>query len=269
MNSLQFCIRNAKLSSTWAIGSSFWSKMYWRYRLVNCRLKVIFLLLLAPIVDASEAPYSLTIAVNARHLDYSHFKALCRSIKCHPNVGHAWIRLKGIRKGTEVILEGGHSGELGISAPRYLDGVMDRIDQGHRNPISYLWATLQDGFFQTGSGGHQPTYAAQFDLTQAQFEKIWHFVNTYPYSAYSLTGNQCASFVAQVARLAGCPLEHQTTVRIGPVLFFRARRMCLWKDRCYSQITLSTPDVVERSLMEAVNKGQCCPVLWDCRPYSS
>lgn len=220
-------------------------------------MRTWFLVFLAIVLTSPIASdeYTLTVYVHARHLDYSNLLGLCESIVSHPafggyrgDVGHAWIRLRALQNERESVWEGGHSGELGQRQPKYFDGIMRMLNAGHPNPVSYLWTTLHDGFLQRGSGGHIPTYSVSFRITQEQHEAIVRFVRSYRYSEYSLTGNQCASFVAQAAALAGIQLEHQLTMDIAPTLRFRGRCMCLWRDPRYSRITFSTPDVLEGSL---------------------
>jgi hypothetical protein len=135
---------------------------------------------------------------------------------------------------------------------------MDHLDNGNPDPIQYLWATQYDGFFQEGSGGHVPTYAVKVDLSQEQFEKILFFIDpkNYYYREYALTCNQCSSFVAQVASLIDFPFEHEITIEIKEKVTLRGQTLYLWKDPYYSQLTISTPDILERSLMEAVDEGR-------------
>lgn len=223
-----------------------------------------------------ESPYYLVILVNARHLDYTNSRSLLRTIAKHPSdgskngdVGHAWIYLKGEVEGQPVILEGGHSGERGVIQAKYFEGVMNNIDYGcanptaeqkfcyrfEPNPIKYLWCSQADGFFQEGSGGHFPTFAAKVDITPEQFDDILEFIEDYPYSKYVLTGNQCSTFVSQVAALADFSLEDQVTIQIAPWVCMRREWIRLWEDPRYEMLTFSSPDVLEKSLIEAVSCG--------------
>jgi hypothetical protein len=186
------------------------------------------------------------------------------------DVGHAWIYLQGIKEGQIVWLEGGHSGERGDVQAKYFDGVMNYLDYGvanpsleelsiHRqepNPIKYLWETQHDGFFQKGNGGHRPTFAAKVKLRPEQFESILSYVENYPYNEYSLIRNQCTSFVIQAAALAGLNLESKVTIPIDPFICFQGKWFCLWHDPRYSELTIPSPDILERSLMDAVKWGR-------------
>lgn len=212
----------------------------------------------------AETDFFLIVLVEARHLDYTDNHSFFNTLAKHPSdgskngdVGHAWIYLQGIVDGQCIFLEGGHSGELGLCQPKYFEGVMNYIDFGDEpNPIKYLWATQKDGFFQEGSGKHKPTFAAKVDLTEAQFHQILAFIENYNYAEYSLTGNQCSSFVAQTALLADFPLEYEVTIPISQTVSLCGEKLTLWQDPQYSAITVSTPDVIERSLMEAVRIGR-------------
>ncbi|OJV07208.1 MAG: hypothetical protein BGO14_00525 [Chlamydiales bacterium 38-26] len=215
-----------------------------------------------------EDDYFLVILVEARHLDYSCSRSLFKSLAKHPSdgskngdVGHAWIYLEGWMQGRRVVLEGGHSGELGVLQPRYIEGVFMGYEKGTANPISYLWNTQKDGFFQWGSGRHYPTFAAKVSITGQQFKKILKFIELYDYSSYAITGNQCCTFATQIAAFAGLSLDCELTIPIQKFLRIGSHRISLWKDPLYSQITISSPDALEKSLIEAVHKGEAAYAL--------
>jgi len=224
-----------------------------------------------------ETPYFLVVLVNARHLDYTDNLSFFRTLSKHPSdgskncdVGHAWIYLRGMLDGVSVELEGGHSGERGLTQARYFEGIMNFIEYGYANPtaaqkrmpryeanpIRYLWQVQKDGFFQAGSGGHSPTCAAKIDLTEEQFLAILAFVETYPYQDYAITRNQCASFVSQIAALADWQLPGEVTMQLEPRLKIGGEIIQLWEDPCYSGITLSTPDIIEKSLLVSIHEGR-------------
>lgn len=226
-----------------------------------------------------EEDYFLIILVDARHLDYTHASRLFHSIAKHPSdgskngdVGHAWIYLQGYHQGRRIVLEGGHSGEIEEHPVRYFDGIMNYQEWGYANPttepmlcpryepnpIKYLWTRRKDGFFQQGSGGHRPTFAAKFSLTPQQFEQILHFVQPchYPYEEYALLGSQCSSFVTQVAALVGLTLHSEITMRVTPYFYYSKTKIRLWEDPRYAFLTFATPDRVEKSLLQAVERGE-------------
>ncbi|WP_284452573.1 hypothetical protein [Parachlamydia acanthamoebae] len=216
-----------------------------------------------PDVFFRESPYFLVILVNARHLDYTDNRSFLRTLAKHPSdgsknsdVGHAWICLRGIIDGEYVEIEGGHTGETGLTQARYFDGMMDLVEKGSPNPVRYLWEMQHDGFFQNGSGGHHPTFAAKIDLTEEQFHTILTFIETYPYQDYAITKNQCSSFVAQVAALADWEIPCEVTLSIDPHLQIGPDLIPLWTDPRYAYLTISSPDMVEKSLMKAVATKQ-------------
>ncbi len=226
----------------------------------------------------TESDYFVIILVDARHLDYTDNQAFFRTLAKHPSdgskngdVGHAWVYLRGLEKGKVEIVEGGHTGEFGEVQPKYFEGVMNAIEYGKAipdmvdiwcpmefdpNPISYLWEVQKDGLFQQGSGGHVPTFAAKIGLTEEQYCKIKEFIAAYPFKDYSLSQNQCASFAARIAHLAGLPLESEISMRIAPFVTIGKRKLTFWNDHKYSLFTFSTPDMLEKSLMQAVLEGK-------------
>lgn len=231
----------------------------------------------APIVPIHDSDYFLEIFVDARHLDYTNNISFLNTIAKHPSdgsknrdVGHAWIHLHGVVDGQTICVEGGHSGELGIVQPKYFDGIMNYIDYGYTtppsqpnyipryepNPVKYLWETQRDGFFQKGTGRHTPTYGVRIHLTPSQFLSIYSFINTYPFAEYAITKNQCTSFAARIASLAGIDLECEVTMKIEQSICYRGAEVKFWTDSCYSSLTIASPDVLEKSLMNAVRQGK-------------
>lgn len=226
-----------------------------------------------------ESEYFVVLLVDARHLDYTSGPSTLKTIAKHPSdgsknsdVGHAWIYLQGIENGVPVFIEGGHSGERGIHQAKYFEGVMNYIDYGYANPnnnqrccprhepnpIKYLSSTQTDGFFQWGAGGHTPTFAAKIDLTKEQFQHITALIHAsnYPYRDYALIHNQCCSFVAKVASIAGLLIDYEVTISIPSNVTFGGETWQLWTDPQYAHFTFSSPDILERSLMQAVRSGK-------------
>lgn len=217
------------------------------------RLSLLFVLLFSSL--QAEA-YYIIFFVNARHLDTSSFPKFVQSLSKHPNVGHAWIHLHG-----DQIIEGGHSGELGIYQPRYADGVMDHLEWGVKNPIRYLWCAQMDGFFQQGSGGHQPTFAAKVNLSKQQYEKIAAFIQSYSFEEYSLTKNQCCTFLKQIGALIDLDLAVETTLKIDQWIYLDKKRYQLWEDPLYSKLVFASPDVLEISLKRLVKEKKALPII--------
>jgi hypothetical protein len=222
-----------------------------------------------------ESEYFIVFLVDARHLDYSNSQCFLKTVTKHPSngckdcsVGHAWIYLKGVDgRGGQLIVEGGHSGELGVVKPSYFNGIMELVTQGDENPVRYLWENLEDGFFQKGNGGHPASYAACISLTKDQFWNILTYIDpkNYSYKDYSLTGRQCGSLVAQIAALVDIEMDIEVTMNIDREVCMGGQKIRVWTDERYSQITFPSPDAVERSLMQLVHEGKAEDVTdWYC-----
>ncbi len=96
----------------------------------------------------------------------------------------ARILLCGIQDSSPITIEGSHSSEIGFDQPKYFDGVMNYAQFGYpnpnvwqinhprkeANPIKFLWAELNDDFFQKENGGHEPTFAIQISLDKNKFD---------------------------------------------------------------------------------------------------
>lgn len=230
-------------------------------------------------LSVTFSEYYLVLLVDARHLDYSNGRSLLKTMAKHPrdgskngDVGHAWILLSGTLNGKRICIEGGHSGEAGETEPCYLEGIWNAIEFGNSNPsenqirhptvepnpIKYLWQERQDGFFQKGSGGHLPTYAVKVNLSRDQFLEILNNIHPahYDYSKYSIIGNQCSSFVERIAALAGLELESKIEVPIPSFLRIGSSSYPLWRDPIYCRMVISSPDVLEGSMKQAVVAGK-------------
>lgn len=218
----------------------------------------------SPFLEKTD--YFVVLLVDARHLDYSSSQSFLQTMTKHPtngckdgSVGHAWLYLQGLdEQGEVLVIEGGHSGELGIVKPSYCNGITQYIQEGDENPARYLWESLGDGFFQEGNGGHPASYAARVALTKDQFWNILRFIDpqNYPYRDYSLTGRQCGSLVAQVAALVDLELDIEVTLAIDQYVRIAGQKIKTWTDEEYSQISFPSPDALEKSLMRLVREGK-------------
>jgi hypothetical protein len=223
---------------------------------------------------SENTPYIIFL-VDAPKLNYNSSQELIKSLVKHPRtgqkngyVGHAWFYLKG----PDTEIEGGHSGELGITTPKYFDGIMNYYEYGSPspteieiknpsqdpNPIKYLWANLDDGFFQEGSGGHKPTTAAKFNLSKEQFNILKTFIlkKHYPFHKYSLTQHQCVSLITQLSSLIGHPLSSSLPVKIKKQLVLGKQKIVLWNDPTYSLLYLPNPDKLEEELLKKIDSLQ-------------
>lgn len=255
--------------------------------------KIAFILLTILIVSCSkysaEAAGYLCIVVDAPQLDFSNETTLIRTVAKHPrnyskcgDVGHAWICVFGNVNDQQVFLEGGHSGEVGETQSRYFDGLMNYIDFGYSNPtaeeclhprcepnpVKYFWEERDDGFFQWGSGGHQPSYAICIPISDRQLSDIITFVSNYPFERYSITQRQCCSFVVEVAGLAGLRLVADDCLLIHQWMVIEGVAYQLWQDPYYSLLPVKSPDALERSMKQAVADGRAYPATsWAKKRY--
>lgn len=222
----------------------------------------------------TRSDYYVVFLVAARHLDYSDSRILFEAVsnidnKMHRSrVGHSWIYLRGIKNDQLVIMEGGQSVGFGKLETGFVEGVVNLATYGYAdptqaekqryryepNPIKHLWEDRDDGFFQQGSGLLPPTFAAKVNITEEQFDTILAFMDPdkRSYRKFSLTDNQCSSFVTEVAELIGIELEHTVTIDIPPEFNVNGKIYHLWQDPQYSKLTFSTPDILERSLIQLV-----------------
>ncbi|KAF3362333.1 Uncharacterized protein PHSC3_001162 [Chlamydiales bacterium STE3] len=205
----------------------------------------------------------LILLVEAPHIDYSSISATMKTIAKHPSnfskngdVGHAWIYLKGNLDGQEIVCEGGHSGELGLHQPTYIQGVLENVRLGSHNPVSYLFCAQEDGYFQKGNGGHIPTCAAKMTLSDEEFGKAIAFIHEYPYQRYSLTERQCCTFVSEMARLFGLHFIIQRQLEIATEARIAGAQVRLWRDSRYSKLLFACPDLLEKELKKAIADGQ-------------
>lgn len=206
----------------------------------------------------SEDSYSLVLLVNARQLDYSNASSCLKTTAKHPSdgskngdVGHAWILLKG----PEGEIEGGQSGETGRYQPKYMEGVIENIELQSENPVSYLFCSQCDGYFQQGNGGHRPSLAVAIEITSDQYQAIQKLIETYPYHEYSLTSHQCTTFVKEAAAIANIQLEDEVLIPIPQCIKLSGREELFWSDPKYSVLTCGSPDRLEENFKELVRQG--------------
>jgi hypothetical protein len=223
-------------------------------------LRFIFFFLLFPIslFCANTSPFVI-ILTDAGALDYSGSLCFLKTCAKHPSnwskrgdAGHAWIYLKG----EEGSFEGGHSGELGGKVPTYFEEVMHLAAKGDPNPVRCFFYPRPDGYFEEGSGGHCPTYAAKFALNKEQYEAILKLVGTYDFTKYALTSHQCTTFVCQVAALAGIQLDSEVTLHIDRTLVLGGNEYLLWTDPKFASVRFESPDQLEASLKQEVKNGR-------------
>lgn len=248
------------------------------------RLLVLLLAFLLPIPGAAgsaDKPFAVFL-VRAAHLDYGDPRELARQLHKRARLkqgfmGHSWIYLEGVEDGRRQVIDAGLSPK-GEGATRFVRGVLNLSEYGYPdptdaqklsprfepNPIAYLWRDQGDGFLQPADEHKlRPTFAARVDLDEAQFRAIRARMDPAlpSHRSFQLNGQQCSSFLVAVAELAGIRLEHEVTIEIPPRVTVGGKTYRLWTDPAYSRITLSSPDVLERSLRRLVRSGRASDVL--------
>ncbi len=209
--------------------------------------------------------YFLVVLVDARHLDYTtpenYFDTISQGLffQQDPNTGHAWVVLAGKQDGKPWIFEGGHTGEFGLYAPRYFDEVVHLAwDEHHPNPASYLFYVLPDGTLQYGSGGHKPTFAAAFSLTEKEYLRIRRLLTTdgYDFSRWGIRGPNCIRFAAACLASTGIEVNCQEKFELPRSFSYKGQEVLLWSDPVYSSFYVDTPELLEKRLWELVQHGK-------------
>lgn len=157
------------------------------------------------------------------------------------------------------MFEGGHTGEFGLYAPRYFDEVVRLAwDEHHPNPASYLFHALPDGCLQYGSGGHNPTFAAAFQLTEGGYQRVRRLLTEggYDFSRWGLRGPNCIHFSLACLASVGVELDCQEQVHLPKSFTYKGEEIALWSDPSYSCLTVDTPELLEKRLWEVVERGQ-------------
>ncbi len=202
--------------------------------------------------------YLLIVAVDAKNFNYSDLGSYLTSLTLdeHRDVGHAWVALKGHINGMPVCLMGGHSGEFGQTAPRYLDTFYYLVKQNDPNPVSALFKIRQDGVFEEGNGGHKPTFAVAFVLNKESFQKVLKLLERdgYDFASYNLLNHHCVHFAATCLAVAGFPVEVSSWYELPQRGEIFGIPVQLWSQKEYSGFELSTPETLEWALRDQVNR---------------
>jgi len=194
--------------------------------------------------------YYLYILNEHANWDYSTAASLVFTIWMRP-WAHSWLILESPRER----LEFGHTGDLGITKPRYHEGVMQKIGEGDPNPIAYLWQTMADGQFQIGKPNRPPTFVWRMPITRQRYHVIHDYVMQRKYDQFGLRTNNCTDLVVEVAALAGINLIHRIRLT-GPQevkIWGRPRRV--WTDPRYRILEYSTPEVLDADLRQLARLG--------------
>jgi hypothetical protein len=207
-------------------------------------------------------PYYLVVLVDARHVDYStpenYFSTLSYGVfkRQEPDIGHAWIILKGEENGIPYYFEGGHTGEYGYVAPKYFDHIVELAEsEEEKDPVSYLYCRLPDGRLELGSGGHCPTFAVAFKLTKTGYEQIFNLIATYDFDSWGILGPNCVQFVRSCLMAVGLEINCEEIVTIPKYMEIRGEKVRLWEHASFSHLEVQTPEKLEQRLLEKVQEG--------------
>ena len=209
----------------------------------------------ADLDPATETPvgdegYYLYILNEAADWDYSDAATLVFSIWQRP-WAHSWLILESPRDR----LEFGHTGDLGITNPRFHDGVYQKIQAGDPNPIAYLWRTMSDGQLQIGKPNRPPTLVWRMPITQRRYQLIHEYLMQRKYDQFGVRSNNCTDLVAEAAALAGINLIHRIHLTLPPETKVLGRLRRIWTDSRYRILEYSTPEVLDADLRQLARLG--------------
>ncbi|MHB8882456.1 MAG: hypothetical protein ACYC69_13215 [Thermodesulfovibrionales bacterium] len=194
--------------------------------------------------------YYLYILNEAADWDYSDASTLVFSIWKRP-WAHSWLILEK----PEERMEFGHTGDLGISKPRFHDGVYQKIREGDPNPIAYLWQTMADGQLQLGKPNRPPTFVWRMPITKQRYQVIHEHVMRRKYDQFGVTSNNCTDMVAETAALAGINLIHRMRLTLPQETKVMGKTLRVWTDPQYRILEYGTPEVLDADLRQLARVG--------------
>jgi hypothetical protein len=194
--------------------------------------------------------YYLYILNEHADWDYRDAASLVFTIWLRP-WAHSWLILESPRDRMEF----GHTGDLGITTPRFHQGVYQKIRDGDPNPIEYLWRTMSDGQLQIGKPNRPPTFVWRMPITQRRYHVIHDYVMQRKYDQFGLRTNNCTDLVAEAAALAGINLIHRIRLTLPPETKILGRMVRVWTDSRYRILEYSTPEVLDADLRQLARMG--------------
>lgn len=194
--------------------------------------------------------YYLYILNEHANWNYSSAASLVFTIWMRPRA-HSWLILESPKER----LEFGHTGDLGITKPRYHEGVFQKIKEGDPNPIGYLWQTMTDGQFQIGSPDRPPKFVWRMPITRRRYQVIIEHLMQREYDQFDLRNNNCTNLVAEAAALAGINLIHRIHLTLPPQTKVLGRIRRIWTDPHYRVLEYSTPEVLDADLRQLARLG--------------
>lgn len=194
--------------------------------------------------------YYLYILNEAANWDYSDAKSLLFSIWQRP-WAHSWLILES----PHDRLEFGHTGDFGLTKPRYHEGVFQKIRDGDPDPIAYLWQTMSDGQFQIGKPSRPPSFVWRMPITLRRFQFIYEYVMHRKYDQFGVRAKNCTDMVIETAALAGIYLIHRIRLTLPSEAKIWGRTRRVWTDPQYRILEYSTPDVLDADLRQLARLG--------------
>jgi hypothetical protein len=194
--------------------------------------------------------YYLYILNEAADWDYRDAVSLIYSIWLRP-WAHSWLILESPRDR----LEFGHTGDLGITKPRFHEGVYQKIRDEDPNPIAYLWQTMADGTLQIGKPNRPPTFVWRMPITQRRYGVIHDYVMQRTYDQFGVRSHNCTDLVTEVAALAGINLIHRIRLTLPPETKVLGRTVRVWTDPRYRILEYGTPEVLDADLRQLARLG--------------
>jgi hypothetical protein len=208
-------------------------------------------------IDGKEK-YFLVVLTHSKGINFTSVDSFFNTLygnsflnKAENTIGHSWMMLIGDGK----FLECGQTGEFGVIKHRYHEGVLQLIRDNNPNPISWLWEVMPDGKFHKGSNGYKPTYACSFSISKEQYIRLFNYIDNYDYANFSIINKTCTTFVVNALKIIGINLGHRVTIKIPQEYTFSEKPVMLWTNPKYSTLIFGSPDVLEKSLEEAVKKN--------------
>lgn len=194
--------------------------------------------------------YYLYILNEAAQWDYGDTTSLLLSIWKRP-WAHSWLMLESPQDREEF----GHTGDFGITKPRYHDGVFLKMKEGDPNPIAYLWQTMADGQFQAGKPNRPPNFVWRMPITRKRHQMIHEYVTHRKYDQFGLRSNNCTDMVVETAALAGINLAHRIRLTLPPETKVFGQTGRVWTDPKYRMLDYSSPDVLDADLRQLARLG--------------
>jgi hypothetical protein len=200
-----------------------------------------------PLGDEGFNLYILTVAANWDYRDSSSF---LWTLWRRP-WGHSWLMLES----PEGRLECGQTGDFGGARPRYHEGVKQRLDDGHPNPIAYLWETMSDGRCEIGKPELLPSFVWRMPISRERYQLLREYLAHRDSGHFGIRSHNCTDLVTEVAALAGINLIHRVRLTLPPEKTFWGMTLRVWTDPQYRILEYSTPDVLEVDLRHLAEFG--------------